>query len=66
MTYGNGAEIAVDTLVQLQRLMQQQSKIVHWRRGDLLLIDNWWIAHGRYPYTGERSHWAAMGNPAIP
>ena len=65
VTYGDGTEIPTDTLVQLQRHMQRQSQIVHWQAGDLLLLDNWWIAHGRTPFTGERSHWAAMGCPAV-
>ena len=63
VTYGDGTEISGATLMHLQQLMLQQSRFVHWRSGDLLIIDNWWVAHGRLPFTGERIHWAAMGSP---
>ena len=63
VTYGNGEEIPTSVLTQLQRSMTNQSQTIHWCAGDLLLLDNWWIAHGRLPFTGERIHWAAMGNP---
>ena len=29
--------------------------------GNLLIVDNHRIAHGREPYIGEREHWVAMG-----
>ena len=56
-------EVVDQLLLQGVQLMLQQSHFVHWRSGDLLLVDNWWIAHGRLPFTGERIHWAAMGSP---
>ncbi|CAM5231048.1 hypothetical protein SANTM175S_04757 [Streptomyces antimycoticus] len=35
---------------------------VDWHTGDLLLIDNMLVAHGRRPYTGTRRVLVAMSD----
>ena len=43
--------------------MQLASAVdVDWRRGDLLLIDNMLVAHGRRPFTGSRRVLVAMSD----
>jgi alpha-ketoglutarate-dependent taurine dioxygenase len=32
-----------------------------WERGDVLLLDNYLVAHGRNPYEGPRKILVAMG-----
>jgi alpha-ketoglutarate-dependent taurine dioxygenase len=34
-----------------------------WQRGDLLLVDNMLVAHGREPFTGNRKVLVAMAEP---
>jgi alpha-ketoglutarate-dependent taurine dioxygenase len=34
-----------------------------WQRGDLLMLDNMAVAHGRRPYRGERQVLVAMADP---
>lgn len=33
-----------------------------WSNNDMLLLDNWRIAHGRKAFTGNRYHWVALAN----
>jgi hypothetical protein len=34
-----------------------------WRPGDIMLVDNIRLAHGREPFQGEREVLVAMGDP---
>jgi hypothetical protein len=54
VTFGNGEEIAgeiTDALVGLSRRFTQP---VDWQDGDVALVDNYRVMHGRYPYSGAR------------
>ena len=39
-----------NALVNLRMLMP----VFRWQRGDLLLLDNYLVTHGRMPFRGER------------
>lgn len=43
----------------------KQAHRVHLKKGALLIIDNYRIAHGRTPYSGQRDHWVAMGDALL-
>jgi alpha-ketoglutarate-dependent taurine dioxygenase len=58
--YGDGAAIAEDTLEEIQRVYRQCAVTFPWRLGDVLLVDNLLIAHGRMPYKGPRKILVAM------
>ena len=34
-----------------------------WKPGDIIIVDNLWWAHGRYPFFGNRKILALMGIP---
>lgn len=54
VTYGDGSRIPDEDLDQV-RLVADRHKLVRpWRPGDLMLIDNMLIMHGREAYTGQR------------
>jgi alpha-ketoglutarate-dependent taurine dioxygenase len=37
-----------------------------WQRGDILMLDNMLVAHGRNPYASPRKILVAMAEPSIP
>lgn len=54
LTFGNGEKIpneAIDALVDLSRRFIYP---VRWQDGDVALVDNYRVMHGRYPYSGSR------------
>lgn len=54
--YGNGDEIdarSVEHLVDAHRALEH---VIRWAPGDMVLLDNAVISHGRRPYRGKRDH----------
>ena len=58
--YGDGSAIEPEALDEVRRALSRCSVAFPWQRGDLLLLDNVRIAHGRAPYQGERRVVVAM------
>ena len=61
--YGDGAPIEVADLDQVRDAYAAVQTTFPWQRGDVLLLDNMLVAHGRNPYAGERSIAVAMMQP---
>ncbi|BAU16013.1 amino acid adenylation domain-containing protein (plasmid) [Leptolyngbya sp. NIES-3755] len=59
--YGDGSEIEVSVLTEIQELYQQLKQQFTWQSGDILMLDNLLVAHGRNPYVGFRKIVVAMG-----
>jgi len=58
--FGDGSRID-DSIVDEIRDVYRQSKLTFpWRRGDVLMLDNILMAHGREPFTGARNVFVAM------
>jgi hypothetical protein len=60
---GNGEPFTPDEVAAIEKVYDELSVPVGLGRGDLLLLDNIAVAHGRRPYTGEREVAVAMGEP---
>lgn len=59
--YGDGGRID-DIVVEEVRTAYQEEKVVFpWEQGDLLMLDNMLVAHGRNPYSGPRRILVGMG-----
>ncbi len=61
--YGDGSPIRDETLRELREAYRAEAVSFPWERGDVLVLDNMLVAHGREPFLGEREILAAMVDP---
>ena len=62
--YGDGAPIEPSVMDEIRSAYNSETVKFDWQRGDLLLVDNMLVAHGREPFTGDRRVLVAMAEPA--
>lgn len=60
--YGSGEEIPINVLQHIRDVYDKEKIKFQWQRGDVLIVDNILVAHGREPYKGDRKIAVAMGN----
>ncbi|HUP19962.1 MAG TPA: TauD/TfdA family dioxygenase [Gemmatimonadota bacterium] len=58
--YGDGSPIPRADVEEVRRCLWSHEFHFEWRRGDLLLLDNTGVAHGRQPYSGPRRILASL------
>jgi alpha-ketoglutarate-dependent taurine dioxygenase len=61
--YGDGTPIEDGVVEHLRQAYRQETVAFAWERGDLLLLDNMLVAHGREPFNGERKILVGMTEP---
>lgn len=61
--YGDGSPISDSIAEELREAYNRETVTFTWAKGDLLLLDNMLVAHGRNPFKGARKILAAMGTP---
>jgi alpha-ketoglutarate-dependent taurine dioxygenase len=61
--YGDGSPIEPEALEAIRGAYAQASVEFAWREGDVLLVDNMLVAHGRAPFRGPRKVLVAMAEP---
>jgi alpha-ketoglutarate-dependent taurine dioxygenase len=61
--YGDGTPIEPEVMDHLRAAYRQATVSFPWQKGDLLLLDNMLVAHGRAPFTGPREILVGMAEP---
>lgn len=61
--YGDGTTIPDAALDHVRAVYSEVSVAFPWQRGDVLLLDNMLVAHGRRPYGGARRIVVGMAEP---
>jgi len=59
-TFGDGTPIDVAMLDAVRETVRQETSVFQWQRGDLLMVDNMLVCHGRRPFTGPRKILVSM------
>ncbi|MFB7126383.1 TauD/TfdA family dioxygenase [Kitasatospora sp. NPDC058063] len=62
VSFADGGAIPPEYVTQIRDRGLEAAVDVDWRTGDLLLIDNLLVAHGRRPFTGDRRVLVAMSS----
>jgi hypothetical protein len=52
--FGDGSEIPMDLLEEIRTAFGKEKVSFEWHRGDILIVDNMLVAHGREPFEGDR------------
>ena len=58
--YGDGTRIETSVLDEIRGTYQEAAVSFPWERGDVLLVDNFLVSHGRAPYAGPRKVLVAL------
>jgi hypothetical protein len=61
--YGDGAPVEAEVMDHLRAAYHAETVLFPWRQGDVLVLDNIAVAHGRQPFEGARKVVVAMADP---
>ncbi|ERN42083.1 putative taurine catabolism dioxygenase [Rubidibacter lacunae KORDI 51-2] len=61
--FGDGGEISEEILEAIRAAFAAETVVFPWQAGDVLLLDNMAVAHGRRPFSGPRRVLAGMADP---
>jgi len=59
--FGDGSTIEDEIISHLLEVYDASGVAFEWTTGDMLMLDNMLVAHGRMPFTGPRKTLVAMG-----
>ena len=61
--YGDGSPIEPEVMDHLRAIYQDETVAFPWQEGDLLMLDNMLVAHGRASFAGPRKILVGMADP---
>lgn len=64
--YADGSDIDPPILEELRAAYRAETVTFPWREGDILMLDNMLVAHGREPFTPPREVVVGMAEPYTP
>lgn len=56
----DGSEVSEADIAAIKKVIAEEMVLFDWQRGDVLLIDNKLVSHGRQPYVPPRTIYAAL------
>jgi alpha-ketoglutarate-dependent taurine dioxygenase len=59
-TFGDGSPIEVAKLDEVRNTVREEMRLFSWQRGDLLMVDNMLVCHGRRSFSGPRKILVSM------
>lgn len=59
-SYGNGDPFEPEILEHIRNVYEKEKMKFKWHKGDIMILDNILMAHGRETYKGERKVAVAM------
>jgi len=62
-SFGDGSPISEPDLAEIRAAYDAETIAFPWQKGDVLVVDNMLVAHGRRPYRGARRVVVGMGRP---
>ena len=54
ITFGDAAPIDADTVLRIRDMADEMTFDIPWEEGDVALVDNYLVMHGRRPFRGTR------------
>ncbi|WP_394332732.1 condensation domain-containing protein [Chitinophaga rupis] len=61
--YGDGSPIEPEVIAEIASAYAAAKVVFPWKKGDILLLDNMLMSHGRNPYDGARKIVVSMNTP---
>lgn len=61
--FGDGGGISADVVETILEAYEAEKMRFDWQVGDVMLVDNMYVSHGREPYSGAREILVAMTEP---
>jgi len=61
--YGDGSPIEPSVIEQIYDAYRQEQIAFDWQAGDILMLDNMLVSHGREPFVAPRKIAVAMAEP---
>ncbi len=60
-SYDDGKKISIYDQIRIRNAHWKNSNIVHLEKGDIIILDNRLVTHGRLPYKGKRELLSCIG-----
>lgn len=61
-SFGDGSKISVEKIRGIHKVFEENMILNKWEKGDVLVVDNMLVCHGRMPYSGDRKIVVSMCN----